>query len=223
MFSLYHGIPDGSNLQRSSTMPDLEQSPTWATAEPSWTWTPLLQGTDDYKEKAIRLVRHRLEDPTSRLLRRMKESLRSCHAVLMDMSGYRKYLGPGEGVDSNLVKVLVKLRKAMIRFDDAESELLDGHELATIFIPEVVEGLAYCRPIRQAATAVESVLVKVNEMEQRKPSWPKIYAPSYPWQKALNRVNSQVRHDRGGVTAGMRSTACLTASLTRHHAELPLC
>lgn len=164
--------------------------------------SPLSPGTKNFKEDAIRLVRHRLEDPTNLLVRRMKESLQSCHAVLMDMSGYRKYLGPGEDIESNLLTALLKLRKAMIKFDDAEAELLDGDELPTTFIPEVVQVFTYCRPIRQAASAIEAVLVKVNEMEQRKPSWPKVHAPSYPWRKALNRTNAQVRHDRGGVTAG---------------------
>ncbi len=78
---------------------------------------------------------------------------------------------------------------------------MDGHELDSKFVPGVIEIFAYCRPIRQAATAIEAVLVRVNEIEQRKPKWAKIYLPSYPWKKALNRVNAQVRHDRGGLTA----------------------
>jgi hypothetical protein len=154
------------------------------------------------KEQAIHLVSHNLEDPTSHLIHRMKHALRACHAVLMDRSGYRKYLGPGDEVDSDLLGSLVKLRKAMHEFDAAEEALLEGEEMAATFVQEVVEVFAYCRPIRQAARAIEAVLVKVMEMEQRKPTWPRIYAPSYPWRKALNRTNAQVRHDRGGVTAG---------------------
>lgn len=153
-------------------------------------------------EEAIRLVCYNLEDPTSRLISRMKHALMACHAVLMDMSGYRKYLGPGEEVSSDLLGALVKLRKAMLKFDAAEDALLEGEEMAAVFVQEVVEVFAYCRPIRQAAKAIEAVLVKVMEMEQRKPSWPRVYAPSYPWKKCLNRTNPQVRHDRGGVTAG---------------------
>jgi hypothetical protein len=154
------------------------------------------------REEAIHLVSHNLEDPTTRLIHLMKHALRVCHAELMEMSGYRKYLGPGEDVDSDLLGALVKLRRAMHRFDAAEDALLEGEEMAATFVQEVVEVFAYCRPIRQAARAIEAVLVKVMEMEQRKPTWPRMYAPSYPWRKALNRTNAQVRHDRGGVTAG---------------------
>ncbi|OIW25191.1 hypothetical protein CONLIGDRAFT_636270 [Coniochaeta ligniaria NRRL 30616] len=163
---------------------------------------PHLQGGRTPAEEAIHLVSHNLEDPTSRLIHRMKHALRACHAVLMDRSGYRKYLGPGEDVDSDLLGALVKLRKVMHKFDAAEDALLEGEEMAATFVQEVVEVFAYCRPIRQAAKAIEAVLVKVMEMEQRRPTWPRIYAPSYPWRKALNRTNAQVRHDRGGVTAG---------------------
>lgn len=163
---------------------------------------PHLQGGRTSREEAIHLVSHNLEDPTSRLIDRMKNALRACHAVLMDMSGYRKYLGPGQDVDSDLLGALVKLRKAMHKFDAAEDALLEGEEMAATFVQEVVEVFAYCRPIRQTAKAIEALLVKVMEMEQRKPAWPRIHPPSYPWRKALNRTNAQVRHDRGGVTAG---------------------
>lgn len=163
---------------------------------------PRLDGEPSSREQAIHLVSHNLEDPTSRLIYRMKYALQACHAVLMDRSGYRKYLGPGEETESDLLGALVKLRKAMHMFDAAEGALLEGEEMAATFVQEVVELFAYCRPIRQAAGAIEALLVKVMEMEQRKPRWPKIYAPSYPWRKALNRTNPQVRHDRGGVTAG---------------------
>lgn len=153
-------------------------------------------------EQAIHVVCYNLEEPTSRLISRMKYALSTCHAVLMEMSGYRRYLGPGEEVSSDLLSALVKLRKAMLKFDAAEDALLESEGMAAVFVQEVVEVFAYCRPIRQAAKSIEAVLVKVMEMEQRKPVWPKLYAPSYPWKKCLNRTNPQVRHDRGGVTAG---------------------
>ncbi|RAL63758.1 hypothetical protein DID88_003404 [Monilinia fructigena] len=67
--------------------------------------------------------------------------------------------------------------------------------------PEVVEIFLFVHPIRQAANSAEALLVKVNEMQQRRSGW-RIYLPSYPFGKALQRTNGQVRHDRGGVTAG---------------------
>ena len=196
-------MPAGVSLSRAATFVTLEPQETSFSGVSLESWSSPNFGSNDAKDKAIRLVQHHLEDPTSLLLRRMKGSLLTCHAVLMQMSGFGKYFGPGEGAKVDIPKALTKLRKAMIEFDDAESGLLDGDELPTTFIPEVIQVFAYCRPIRQAATAIEAVLVKVNEMEQRKPSWPRIHPPSYPWRKALNRTNAQVRHDRGGVTAGM--------------------
>jgi hypothetical protein len=161
---------------------------------------PLLTKVDS-KERAVRLVRYQLDEPTRRLLRCMTVGLQSGHAVLMDMSGYRRYLGPPDDVGTDVAGALVGLRKAMIKFDEAEASLLDGSELSTAVVPEVVELFAYSRPTRQAATAVEAALVKINEMQQRRPRRPRIYLPSYPWAKALNRTNPQVRHDRGGLTA----------------------
>ena len=67
--------------------------------------------------------------------------------------------------------------------------------------PEVVELFLFVHPVRQAARTVEALLVKVMEMQQRKRGW-RLYLPSYPWKKALQRTNAQVRHDRGGLTAG---------------------
>ena len=51
--------------------------------------------------------------------------------------------------------------------------------------------------------AVDALLVKVNEMEQRKPRYPQLYLPTYPLWKSMHRANAQVRHDQSGVTAGM--------------------
>jgi hypothetical protein len=52
------------------------------------------------------------------------------------------------------------------------------------------------------------------EMQQRHPSW-RIYPPLYPFAKSLQRTNAQVRHDRGGLTAGFyfRSQAQLARTM----------
>ncbi|KAG4440903.1 hypothetical protein IFR05_003593 [Cadophora sp. M221] len=154
-------------------------------------------------EKAVRLVANRLADPTSKLLSCMRTALASCDAVLMDMSGYRKYLGPEKDVSTDILGSLTKLRKATIKYDDEEESLMDNPDLPPTYSdhPEVVELFLFVHPIRQAARTVESLLVKVMEMQQSRRGW-RLYLPSYSWQKALQRTNSQVRHDRGGLTAG---------------------
>jgi hypothetical protein len=91
----------------------------------------------------------------------------------------------------------------MIKYDEEEESLMENPDLPPTYSnhPEVVELFLFVHPIRQAATPVEALLVKVMEMQQRRQGW-RLYLPSYPLAKALQRTNAQVRHDRGGVTAG---------------------
>ncbi|KAL2062938.1 hypothetical protein VTL71DRAFT_6010 [Oculimacula yallundae] len=153
--------------------------------------------------KAVRLVASRLADPTAKLLSCLRTSVSRCDAVLMDMSGYRKYLGPSDDVSIDILGSLTKLRKAMIKYDDEEESLMNSPDLPPTYSdhPEVVELFLFVHPIRQAARTVEALLVKVMEMQQKRRGW-SLYFPSYPWNKALQRTNAQVRHDRGGLTAG---------------------
>jgi hypothetical protein len=170
----------------------------------------------DSKERALRLVADKLADPTSELLKCMRVSLARCDAVLMDMSGYRKYIGPPKSVSSDILGALTKIRKAMIKYDREEDSLMENPALPPTYSdhPEVVELFLFIHPIRQAASAAEKLLVKVMEMQQRHPGW-RFYLPSYPFAKALQRTNAQVRHDRGGLTAGFyfRSQAQLARTM----------
>ncbi|KAH8808461.1 hypothetical protein F5884DRAFT_732843 [Xylogone sp. PMI_703] len=163
--------------------------------------TPLSR--TDTEERAVKLVSNKLAKPTLELLSDIRSSLSRCDAVLMNMSGYRKYLGPPSTVSDDILGSLVKLRRAMVRYDKEEGELLDDPALPSSYSDhaEVVELFLFVRPIRQAATTVEALIVKVMEMQQRRSGW-RLYLPSYPIQKALLRTNAQVRHDRGGLTAG---------------------
>jgi len=163
---------------------------------------PMAQRSNS-EQRAIGLITNRLSKPTSDLLICMRKSLASCDAVLMDMSGYRQYLGPEKSISSDVLGALTKIRKVMIKYDEAEEKLLASSDLPPAYSdhPEVVELFLFVHPIRQAATSVENLLVKVMEMQQRRPGW-RLYLPSYPLAKAFQRTNAQVRHDRGGVTAG---------------------
>ncbi|KUJ20490.1 uncharacterized protein LY89DRAFT_579417 [Mollisia scopiformis] len=155
------------------------------------------------QERAVRLVADRLAEPTSKLLSCMRSALARCDAVLLEMSGHRKYLGPPEDVSTDILAALTKIRKAMIKYDEEEELLMKSPDLPPTYSnhPEVVELFLFVHPIRLGATSVEALLVKVNEMQQRRPGW-RLYLPSYPFAKALQRTNAQVRHDRGGLTAG---------------------
>jgi hypothetical protein len=168
------------------------------------------------EERAVNLVSNKLAQPTIELLSCMRISLARCDAVVMDMSGHRKYLGPSQTVSSDIVGVLTNIRKAMIKYDEEEDSLLDHPDLPPTYSnhPEVVELFLFVHPIRQAATNAEALLVKVMEMQQKHLGWA-IYLPSYPFFKSLQRTNAQVRHDRGGVTAGyyFRSQAQLAHTM----------
>lgn len=152
----------------------------------------------------LRFIASHLADPTEELLRAMRSSLQSCDALLMEMCGHRQYLGPPSDISSDVVGSLVRLRRSIIKFSDCQDSVLASERLPPTYgaFPEVVKLFAFCRPVHQAASTVEALLVKVNEMEQRKPRYPKLHMPSYPFWKSLHRTNAQVRHDRGGVTAG---------------------
>lgn len=155
------------------------------------------------EEQVVKLVADKLAEPTLELLSWMRTSLSRCDAVLMEMSGHRKYLGPPDSVSSDIIGALTELRKAMIKYDEEEDDLMKSSALPPTYShnQEIVEFFLFVHPIRQAASSVEALLVKVMEMQQRHPGW-RIYLPSYPLAKALQRTNAQVRHDRGGVTAG---------------------
>ncbi|CAD6446655.1 4e649bb4-d863-4f17-9e8d-6e258a16a71e [Sclerotinia trifoliorum] len=163
---------------------------------------PQLYRTDT-EDRAVELVAGKLAEPTSNLLSCLKTALQRCDAVLMDMSGHRVFLGPSKDVSSDIVGAITSIRKAKIKYDEEEEQLLRNPNLPPTYSdhPEVVEIFLFVHPIRQAANSAEALLVKVNEMQQRRPGW-RAYLPSYPFGKALQRTNEQVRHDRGGVTAG---------------------
>ncbi|KXJ89728.1 hypothetical protein Micbo1qcDRAFT_136774 [Microdochium bolleyi] len=152
----------------------------------------------------MKFVASYLADPTDTLLAAMKRALHSCDAVLMDMSGLRQYLGPPQDISNDVAGALVALRRSIIDFSRCQDSVLSNDRLPASYggLPELVKLFAFCRPVHQTASAIEALLVKVNNMQQRKSRYPTFHWPSYPLSRCLYRNNAQVRHDRGGVTAG---------------------
>lgn len=155
------------------------------------------------EREAAKLVSRYLADPTKELLELTQDALARSDAVLMDMSGYRRFLGPPLEESSDVIGALTKLRKSMIKFDEADRLLMANPQLPPTYSdhPKVVELFLFVNPVRQAANSAEALAVKVNQMQQRHRGW-RVYLPSYPLIKSFGRSNPQVRHDRGGVTAG---------------------
>ncbi|KAI1208172.1 uncharacterized protein F4807DRAFT_155242 [Annulohypoxylon truncatum] len=162
-----------------------------------------VSGSEEEK-KLAKFVASSLAEPTDKILLSMESALKTCDAVLMDMCGHRQYLGPPKDVSSDIPGSLVKLRRRIIAFSECQDNVLASGKLPSTYAdsPDVVKLFTYCRPVHQAATAIEALLVKVNQMQQTRPKHSMFYLPSYPFWKALHRTNAQVRHDRGGVTAG---------------------
>jgi hypothetical protein len=152
---------------------------------------------------AMVLVADALAEPTDELLSCIRKGLATCDAVLLGQSGYRRYLGPPDSVGTDVADVLTKLRKAMLTFDKKDDNLMESPNMPPTYSdhPEIVKMFLFMHPVRQTASCTEALLVKVMAMKQRQRGW-RLYLPSYPLLKGLNRTNAQVRHDRGGVTAG---------------------
>ncbi|KAM4063051.1 fusaric acid resistance protein-like domain-containing protein [Hirsutella rhossiliensis] len=156
------------------------------------------------EDNASRRAIEELRDPTKRMLSCMTEALQGCDAALMDQSGHRKYLGPLPDVSSSLLPLLTSLDQAKSAFDAVESKLLgSGQRLpdSSMQDSDVVQLFVFARHVREAAAAIESMVFKVQAMQESS-DWPRLCLPSYPFWKAVYRTNAQVRHDRGGVTAG---------------------
>ena len=160
---------------------------------------PALEPTPE-SDHAVRLVAHKMAGPVKELLSWMRIAISSCDAVLLDMSGYRKYLGPPENVSSDIVGALTNIRMAMLKFDEEHDLLMENRQLPATYSdhPELVKYFLFMNPVRQAANSIEDLLVAVMKMQQKNRGW-RFYLPSF-W--SLQRTNAQVRHDRGGVTAG---------------------
>jgi hypothetical protein len=178
---------------------NIPTSPVAEDSRPSSTGSPMIAEVEDASRKVIQM----LSGPCKDLLSCMREGLRRSDAALMDLSGYRQHMGPSYDISSDIAPIQIRLKQAIASFDTEEATLLNSADMdpSTIRVSDVVELLLFARHVREAATAVQKLLSKAEKM-QSCPDWPRIYLPSYPWRKSLYRTNRQVRHDRGGLTAG---------------------
>ena len=161
---------------------------------PSDGQTDPLQATD--------LIRKRLGEPSRLLLRAMRQCIQSTDAAILKMAGLR----PPSGIRKDAIDLkssLTNLVTAENAFDIADTELLEIDNIVMAYKNNVatIELFLFIHPLRQAATKIEALANHVSSMQQQNQAW-RIRAPSYPWYKAINRTNAQVRHDRGGLTAG---------------------
>lgn len=179
--------------------------------------TPGASGQTE-EEEITKFVIGSLATPTENLSDSMKLVLQSCDAALMDTCGHRRYLGPPYNISSDIHTALVNLRKQITTFNTRQEEVLASNRLPHTCsrFPEVVKIFAFCLSLHQAASSIESLATQLNELRQRQPKYPHFHLPCYPFWKAIHRTNAQVRHDRGGVTAGKMGSIVRNIRYTDH-------
>ncbi len=99
------------------------------------------QGTAGKVEEheIMRFVASNLAEPTRNLLGAIRSALQSCDAVLMDMCGHRRYLGPPLEVSGDVSGSLVHLRKQITAFSRCQDVVLASDRIPLTYhdFPEV--------------------------------------------------------------------------------------
>ena len=151
------------------------------------------------RRQSRQTICHTLKVPTKNLIDAMLSSVKYADQTILAIGGQR----PTEDEPNLLSQALQNLRTAKERFDSADAILVARPHLSSEYAksPGVVQLFLFVHPVRQTADRVEALVAKILEMQQAKRKW-RIRAPSYPLHKAFMRTNAQVRHDRGGLTAG---------------------
>ena len=152
-----------------------------------------------YHQQSKQTICQTLKEPTKRLIEAMITGIMRVDETILIIGGQRV----AESESHLLSQALDNLRSAKEVFDSADALLLVHPHLSSEYAqsPDVVQLFLFVHPVRQTADKVEALVAKVLEMQQAKRKC-KIRAPSYPLNKAFMRTNAQVRHDRGGLTAG---------------------
>ncbi|KAL9043580.1 MAG: hypothetical protein Q9214_003239, partial [Letrouitia sp. 1 TL-2023] len=155
---------------------------------------------EDEKHLIVTLVADFLAKPTRKMLDAMSACLDSCDSVMLAIGGQQKlHLNK---TPQSLSMCLQMLQKSIEGFDAADDALVDRPEMVSgSSYDEVVKLFLFVHPIRQAADKVRMLTKQIYAMEQKHRGW-WLQLPSYPFKKSFNRTNAQVRHDRGGLTAG---------------------
>ena len=163
-----------------------------------------LQGKEHsfHCDAALGVIVDLLAKPTREIINAILAAIDHCDVTLTRIGGVKKFDNESHH-QHNISKALERLQSSMDTFDAADKLLLHRTELPPAFAtrPEIVEIFLFVHPVRQAADKVQQLLRKVIEIRQKDRGW-RANLPTYPFIKSLDRVNAQVRHDRGGLTAG---------------------
>ncbi|KAL8712292.1 MAG: hypothetical protein Q9220_003443 [cf. Caloplaca sp. 1 TL-2023] len=173
------------------------------------------QNEERSTQQALDLVASHLARPTEQLIEAMTACIADCDSVLIQLGGQSRYLHPSQKTE-NISRSLQALSTSVSQFEGADAALIEDPTFSSraSILPDVVSLFLFVHPVRQAADTVATLTEKVSHMQERQRSWA-IRLPSYPLHKQFNRTNAQVRHDRGGLTAGFyfRSKAQLEKTM----------
>lgn len=153
-------------------------------------------------QPVLELIARRLANPTRDLVGAMATCIFCCDAAIVDIGGQHRHLFSAHS-PHELSQALQTLSASIQAFEAADAALIadSGFPSKASNVPEAVELFLFVHPLRQAADKVQALSERILQMHERKRNWT-LRLPSYPLRKQFNRTNSQVRHDRGGLTAG---------------------
>ncbi len=151
---------------------------------------------------ALNIICQALATPTRDLLDNIVRSIKVTDQILTSIGGVTK-LADSSSNEKELTQALELLLETTSAFDAADARLVDKIQSLNEYTtrPEIVDIFLFVHPVRQVADKVRLLMGKIVQIQQQNRKWA-VNLPSYPFVKSLNRVNSQVRHDRGGLTAG---------------------
>lgn len=155
------------------------------------------QGCHSKNKHAMKYICSTLRGPVRELIDAMLESVRQADQMIMEIGRLNS------SIESlKLSRAVSRLRAAMDAFDAADSMIVADPNLPSTYVKstDVMELFLFVHPVRQTADKVHAFAWKVLQMQENSTGW-HLRIPSHPFTKAIMRVNAQVRHDRGGLTA----------------------
>lgn len=170
------------------------------------------------------LVRDVMAGPARGLINAITDILLRCDYSLMGIVENQQELlqDPRDITNTSFEALLARFQEAMRVFDEADVLLIDHPDLPCSYAahPDLVGLFLFIHPVRQTAESVLKLATKVIEIASQ-PRNRKFYLPSYPFYKSLYRASPQVRHDRGGVTAGyyFKSKQNIEDAMEKYHAR----
>lgn len=152
---------------------------------------------------ALSIISGLLAAPTRELTDALLASLKCADKTLMQIGGVKKSAVALQDNHGSLPQALERLQASITAFDAADEGLCSRTDIPHAYAshPEIIGIFLFVHPVRQVADKALQLIRKVIQMQQSS-RHRRFNLPSYPFAKSLNRVNSQVRHDRGGLTAG---------------------